>query len=1404
MFNPVATYRIQFHKGFTFNDLERIIPYLQKLGISTLYASPVFEATPGSTHGYDIVNPHRISPEIGTLKQLRALSKKLKAAGINWLQDIVPNHMAFHPNNAWLNDVLERGAMSAYANFFDMAGTSALFEGKIMVPFLGSSLADVIKKGDLQLAVANGRLSLSYFDSAYPLNPASYLSVLKAKRDKPDAIKQLIAIIEQVVKETEPGTYNQLWDEALSQLSAAHNDGSVTDYLDDSIQTINKDKPKLRKLADEQLYRLCSWAETDHTINFRRFFTVNGLICLNIQDEKVFEHYHQFIKSLLNEGVFQGLRVDHIDGLYDPTAYLNKLRQLVGPDVYIVIEKILEDGEQMPVNWPVQGTTGYEYLADVNNLFTNKDNEKIFSTYYDKLVGTNVPVQQQIWEKKAYILNHHMAGELDNLTRYFFDLKLAEGKELQGVPPELMKQAIGAFLVHCPVYRYYGNGFPLSKKEAKAVEAVLKQSVAHHPNLSPGIEVLKFVLLQKPTEGNAIFNNNVSQFYRRCMQLSGPLMAKGVEDTLMYTYNRFTGHNEVGDAPDAFGKLVKAFHETMEMGQRQWPLSLNSTSTHDTKRGEDVRARLNVLTDMADEWIAKVQEWQQINAGLKQNNAPDANDEYLIYQTLTGAYPMPGENSDDFTGRLVEYLEKALREAKQHSDWAKPDTAYEKATKNFAAALLNKDGAFWKSFEPFHKKVSDLGIINSLAQVLLKFTSPGVPDVYQGCERWDLSLVDPDNRRPVDYDLNKELLDDLQSTAHTGLPAQLWHQRYNAQIKLWLTQVLLKERKANPEHFAKASYIPLKVKGKYNKNILAFARRYQQQWYVVAAPLHIAELCKEQQKEIPQIDWANTRVVLPYDAPSNFEDLLTAAAGQTEGALAVKEIFTTLPLAILKLKQPANNRGAGILMSVTSLPSDFGVGDIGSTAKQFANFLSSAGQKYWQLLPVTPTGADNGYSPYSSFSGMAGNTLLISPEWLADVGLLSVKELDKYRLPSTSKVDYKKAEQLKTSLFHTAWSNFKTMGITALQQEFTDFCKKEAVWLDDFALYVELKQSYGGDTWNKWPEEYAGRDAKALKRFSRNHADNIDRHKWLQFLFFKQWHELKDHCAHLGISLFGDLPFYVSYDSADVWANPELFSLDEAGNMKMVAGVPPDYFNADGQLWGMPVFRWDKLKDQHYAWWVQRIRKNMELYDLLRLDHFRAFAAYWEVPATEQTAINGKWQPSPGSDFFHILKQQLGDLSFIAEDLGDIDDTVYQLRDEFDMPGMKVLQFAFGDNIAASPYIPHNYTSNFVVYTGTHDNNTTPGWYRKDAGKTAKKQLSQYVNFKVNKKNVHEALIRLAYSSVAKIAIVPIQDVLGLDETARMNVPASVTNNWQWRLQPGLLNKQEKKLYDWAKLFNRL
>jgi malto-oligosyltrehalose synthase/4-alpha-glucanotransferase len=1306
MYNPVSTLRLQFHKEFTFDDFEKLIPFFSSLGISTIYASPIFHAVEGSNHGYDVVNPHVINPEIGTIEQFERIIQQLRQHGIGWMQDIVPNHMAFHPSNTMLMDVLEHGPDSKYAGFFDTGFATDFFHSRLMLPVLDGSVESEISKGKLKI-VGGEKLFFEYGGNRWPLNERSK-ELLRNKTD------------------------------------------------------MNSDAGLLLEIASIQYYTFCDWRQTDHSINYRRFFTVNSLICLNMQSEEVFRAYHSLIRTFTRNKLVDGLRVDHIDGLFDPETYLSRLRDLAGPAVPIIIEKILEPGEKLQPGWPIQGTSGYDFLATLNNIFTWTKSERQFNKFYNGIINNVKSFEARIHEKKSMILFQSMAGELENLTQYFLRLQL-------GPDDASLKDTIASFLIHCPWYRFYGNKFPLNKTEQQMVLDVLDE-VRHDKSLQTKYALLVEPLIEKPDDGNDDYNARVTTFYQRLMQFSGPLMAKGVEDTLMYTFNRFIGHNEVGDSAEEFGTSTRSFHAAMVERQKHWPLALSATSTHDTKRGEDVRMRLNILTDLSDEWIDLAGRWLSLDIDSQQARL-DKGERYFIYQTLIGCFPMDG-NTSSLLPRVDDYFIKAFREAKRHTGWNDPDNTFEAPVNSYVHALL-KDRRFLDGFLPFEEKVKDFGIVNSLSQLVLKMTCPGVPDIYQASINWDLNLVDPDNRRPVDY---QALQNSIKVDADLD---SLWEQRYNGDIKVHLTQKLLHLRKANANLFATGIYIPLEVTGKYKENILTFARRYQDVCIVVIVPLHLACVA-DSGNNIHSINWSETFIELPMGIPSKWINELDLAKGTQDGKICLADVFEKFPIAVLRFQRQTTSRRAGILLPITSLPSSMPVGGFGPAAREFADFLMRSGQQVWQMLPLNATDETVGFSPYSSYSSIAGNPLLISIEDLVGENLLDPGDIPKMPAKPGALANFQAAHKIKGRLLNKAWERFKTRQPISMSDDFERFISEEGSWLNDFALFEWIFRDHQ-KPWFEWPVSLRDREPKAIESIEANQHDELRKIKWIQFIFFRQVKSLRQHCNMRGISLMGDLPFYISHNSADVWVNRDLFEIDNEGSMTGVAGVPPDYFNDDGQLWGMPVYNWSRMKEEGYEWWTFRIKKNMEIYDSLRLDHFRAFSKFWKVPKGETTAVNGAWMDGPGLGLFHAIKNKVGNAAFVAEDLGDVDEDVFRLRDELSLPGMKVLQFAFGGDYPESIHLPHHHSASFVVYTGTHDNNTTRGWFANEISDRERMNLGKYAGASI-KKASHQ-LIRMAYASVAETSIIPMQDILDLPGSARINKPSAVTGNWIWRMR---------------------
>jgi len=1189
--------------------------------------------------------------------------------------------------------------------------TDDLEKEPLMVPFLGDDLENIINNKQLELVENNDSYYLKYFDSLWPVNN---------KHQNPKNIS-------------------------------------------------------IKELANSQYYRLCNYRETDHVINYRRFFTVNSLICLNMQLKPVFDDYHQLTKQLLDEGIFQGLRIDHVDGLADPTSYLKQLRELCGKEVYIIVEKILEPNEQLPKSWPIQGSTGYDYLGLSNQLFTCTGAKKEFERTYETIVGKQHPVEEQILEKKKAFLESHMQGELENLYQLTIK-RLSKDENPQDA--FRIKALLAAILVKLPVYRLYTDGQASATSQQEILQTVFT-ALDQKSNDQSMVTQLKTLLLSENKDSKGI------SYFNRLMQFTGPLMAKGVEDTLMYTYHRFIGNNEVGDSPIHFGMDVNLFHKEISNRAKQWPLTMNATATHDTKRGEDSRARLLGLTEFASEWTEQVAHWRTINQKFKTEQMPDDNDEYFIYQTLIATCPENGISSEDYQNRLLAYIEKALRESKRRSNWDDPNAAYEKAAKNFTL-LLNTSGAFWAYFHPFFQKIVKVGKLNSLSSLILKHTLPGIPDTYQGSEYWDLSMVDPDNRRPVAYELrHQKLLHQKDTELTIDLTAN-----HSEELKLQLLHQLLQCRNKYPALFTEGDYHPLSISGNENMQIMAYTRHYHNQWLLVVVPVRNCNK-SDSKKTFEQIDWKKIELSLPQpltQANLAIENILkphTKASFQADKnqKISLDKVLDGLPFAVYQITLPEKKRSAGILMHLTSLPTAYGIGDLGPAAHRFIKFLSKAHMKYWQVLPMNPITAEQSFSPYSSTSVMAGNILLISPDQLASWGWLSNEELSSYQSKARRKIDYAKAVQLKKELLEKAYQNWLSTRAFVVD-EFDDFCKKQSDWLEDYALFVHISQLEDGKAWYRWPTPLKLREEQALLQISKKHQKELQALKWQQYVFFKQWTALKQKAYQLGIEMIGDIPFYCAHHSADVWANPQLFALDKDGKVTGIAGVPPDYFNADGQLWGMPVYNWEAMEKENFNWWKKRMAMNLSLYDLVRLDHFRAFDEYWEVPAGSETAKTGSWKAGPKKAFFDSLTKALGKMPLIAEDLGEITEEVYQLRDDLALPGMKVLQFAFGNDMPQSVHIPHQYqNSNCVVYTGTHDNNTTRGWFEDDIDQDTKLRLQHYLGKKVSRKKIAKQLINLALGSIANVAIIPIQDLLNKRAKERMNIPASVEDNWTWRLK---------------------
>ncbi|MBC5992348.1 malto-oligosyltrehalose synthase [Pontibacter cellulosilyticus] len=893
---PSATYRLQLSPGFTLKQTLHLLPYLQELGISTIYAAPIFCARPGSEHGYDVTAPYNINPALGTQQELKQIAEELKSRGMGWLQDIVPNHMAYHPENVWLMDVLEKGPQSNFYTFFDIDFKHPDFAGQVMVPFLGDKLDKVLEEKQLKVELQEDGLKIVYFENAYPLSLSTYHTLFQ-KALKSSSEPGITPLTGQFLEEL------QHFEEEETITPAAWTNYKKKLYTSELLKSalvkvtaqINKDEEQLKQLLDQQHFILCHWQETEKQINYRRFFTVNDLICLRMEKQDVFVQYHQFIQQLCHNNTLQGLRVDHVDGLFDPSTYLKRLRELAGPEKYIIVEKILEGEEQLPERWPIQGNSGYDFLAWVSNLYTSGSGRRKLTEVYRRLVpDAPTNYEQLVFNKKMFILKNHMQGELDNLLRVLQERHLIPLSDA-----EVWREALAVVLAAFPVYCIYGNRLPLSAGEMEVVDKAFAEAQEQAPKLQEQLQHLHSLFTLTPDD-TADTKHHKLYFVMRSQQFTGPLAAKGVEDTTFYNYNRLISLNEVGNSPDIFHLETEEFHERMLYRQRVYPHSLNATATHDTKRGEGARMRLNVLSELPEEWEEHVKQWIEISR--KYTSEPTANDLYFIFQTIIGVLSSEGEAGYSLIERLQTYLEKALREAKVNSDWADPNETYEQAVKDLVRQLLEENSGFMNSFLPFFRKVAHYGWIYALCQTLLKITCPGVPDIYQGTELWDLSLVDPDNRRPVDYRLRQHHL--LRIRQHENqntyqLHRELLQNWESGEVKLYLIYKALNARHYFQQLFSHGEYIPLNVTGKYKNHALAFARHFKNEWAIVVVPLLLTKLVSKSNLPLGAEVWEDTAIEIPEDAPSQWSFVFGKDTWQGSNTIPLAEIFKTFPVAFL-------------------------------------------------------------------------------------------------------------------------------------------------------------------------------------------------------------------------------------------------------------------------------------------------------------------------------------------------------------------------------------------------------------------------------------------------------------------------------------------------------------------------
>ncbi len=920
---PLSTYRIQFTSKFNFNDAKKIVKYLSEFGINDLYASPILQARTGSTHGYDVVEPTKINPELGSEKEFYELAENIKQNKLGWLQDIVPNHMAYSHQNKMLIDLFENGPASRFYNFFDIEWSHPheSVRGRILAPFLGKFYPEVLECGELILKYDEEGFSINYYETKLPLRMESYVEILsfrlkklinKLGKNDTDAIKfmgvlYILKTLSSVEEIDERYSQIKFLKALLWELYSSNDEIKI--FINENLKIYNgeKNNPESLNLLDNllanQYYRLAFWKVANEEINYRRFFNVNELISLKIEYEEVFGRVHSLIFRLLKEEAINGLRIDHVDGLYDPTKYLYNLRDRA-KNSYIVVEKILEFDEELPKDWPIHGTTGYEFMNFLNGIFCKHDNEKSFSGIYQRFIKYNTPYERIVLDKKRLFIQTRMAGEVERLS---YIIESISSKDRYGIDITMhgLKKALEELLTYFPVYRTYVNGTKIYERDKKYLDYIIKKVSEHNPRLTNEFNYICDLLKQNFKDHfTEEQKERALDFVMKFQQLTGPLMAKGFEDTALYIYNRFISLNEVGGSPDKFGITLREFHNFNKKRMKYWKHTLNSTSTHDTKRGEDVRARLNVISEMPREWSDKVRLWNKFNQPLKKNvrgiDVPDRNDEYFLYQTLVGAYPLLDEEHETFIQRVKEYIQKSVREAKVFSAWISPNIDYENAYFEFIENILRKDdeNQFFKDFFEFQKRILHYGIFNSISQTLVKYTSPGVPDTYQGSELYNFSLVDPDNRRPVDFELREKYLSEMKNISNRqNYFAEILKSKDDGRIKMFVSHFSLLARNEFPQIFNEGKYTPLQIEGKFKENIIAYARNFENQYCIIVAPRFLTKIIKETELPLGEI-WEDTKIKIPLEI-SSLENYFTKEKITAKENIFVKDILKELPVALL-------------------------------------------------------------------------------------------------------------------------------------------------------------------------------------------------------------------------------------------------------------------------------------------------------------------------------------------------------------------------------------------------------------------------------------------------------------------------------------------------------------------------
>jgi (1->4)-alpha-D-glucan 1-alpha-D-glucosylmutase len=918
---PRSTYRLQFNRHFGFKDATEIIPYLQKLGISDIYSSPFFRSRPDSDHGYDVTNHNELNPSIGTRADLDAMVVALNERGMGQIADFVPNHMGIiDPQNEWWMDVLENGPSSRFAQFFDIEWDplKEALRNKVLLPVLGDQYGRILERGEFHLRFEEGAFFLTYFDWVFPLNPRTYHFMLRIALEKLGQysdedmyldLESILTALEYLPPRTdtdeekirERAREKEVIKRRISRL--CRECPQVEEAIELAIRQLegHVGEPhsfdKLDELLDAQAYRLSYWKVAAEEINYRRFFDVNDLAAIRVENPIVFDTIHKFLFELLETRSVTGLRIDHVDGLRDPKQYLTALQrrysELVDVDsgepgmgLYLIVEKILSEDEKLRSDWPVYGTTGYDFTAEITQLLADSNHAEKFSKIYRDFIERYVHFESLIYEKKKLVMDVSLASDIESLGHMLSEVSERDRLH-RDFTLDSLRTVVRELIACFPVYRTYISAeVGVSEADRQVILRAVRAAKRRNAAIDTSIfDFLRDILLQEKLEDiDSDARRLRLEFVMKFQQCTGPMMAKGLEDTAFYIFNRLAALNEVGGSPQQFGLSLERFHERNRARLLDRPGTLLASTTHDTKRSEDTRARMVMLSEMPDEWQKWIQEWRSLNSSLKSNlegdSAPSLNEEYLIYQTLLGTWPFSTEEvNEEYVERIQRYMLKAIKEAKVNSSWVQPNEDWEAAVKKFIAGILGPDHGFQAKFSPAAATVAWHGMLNSLAQTILKFTVPGVPDIYQGAELWDFSLVDPDNRRPVDFTLRQKLLEEVQNEQADTL-FKTWQ---DGRIKMLITSRLLHLRQIAPALFETGSYSSFYANGEFADCCVAFARERDSQMLLVIAPRFTTRLGTAESG----FNWKETELLIDKTLPAMVDQL----TGRT-----LKPGLDTLPL----------------------------------------------------------------------------------------------------------------------------------------------------------------------------------------------------------------------------------------------------------------------------------------------------------------------------------------------------------------------------------------------------------------------------------------------------------------------------------------------------------------------------